>query len=115
MYCCCIFLPEQKIPQFLILSVRTFVTHVATAAHHLQMCFKLFLSPSPKFMPELICLAKYERNRGCYLLTPEVKEVLTLPLLNVVSVVFHLLPSSVSPLAKEQSSSTFIISELFLT
>lgn len=55
-------------------------------------------------MLELIRQAKYETNRGCYLLTPEVKEVLTLALLNVASVIFHLLPSSLSLLAKEQSS-----------
>lgn len=54
-------------------------------------------------MLELIRSAKYETNRGCYLLTPEVKEVLTLALLNVASVVFHLLPSLLL-LAKEQSS-----------
>lgn len=54
-------------------------------------------------MLELIRPAKYETNRGCYLLTLEVKEVLTLALLNVASVIFHLLPSSLS-LAKEQSS-----------
>lgn len=55
-------------------------------------------------MPELIRLAKYEMNRGCCLLTPEVKEVLTLASLNVTSVVFHLLPSTLSLLTKEQSS-----------
>lgn len=55
-------------------------------------------------MPELIRPAKYETNRGCDLLTPEVKEVLTLALLNAASVVFHLPPSSLSLFAKEQSS-----------
>lgn len=69
-------------------------------------------------MPELIRRAKYETNRGCYLLTPGVKEVLTLALSNMASVDFHLPPSSAFPLAKRQSSETFAavsVSELFLT
>lgn len=66
-------------------------------------------------MPELIRRAKYETNRGCYLLTPGVKEALTLVLSNVASVDFHLL---LSPLAKRRSSETFAavsVSELFPT